>query len=133
MPEAVASLARYLLDRVEDDLADVGILRTCVRCRGERGARRASIPGHDDSTPFAGLNGHPGCSTRSAVCLHRWLLGTACIVHNLAGICGARLVGHSKSVHPDRYHRGILYLSTHTDDAAFIGPPLVLEQRESLQ
>ena len=97
------------LDRVEDDLADVGILRTCVRYRGERGPRRASIPGHDDSTPFAGLNGHLGCSTRSAVCLHRWLLGTACILHNLAGIRGARLVGHSKSVHPDRCHRGILY------------------------
>jgi hypothetical protein len=56
----------------------------------ERAARHANVAGRDANTRFGGLNGHPGCSTRSAVCLHWRLLGTACLVGNF-GSCSATL------------------------------------------
>jgi hypothetical protein len=40
---------------------------------------------------------------------------------------------HSKSVHPDGRHRGILDLSAHADAAALVGPARIRQQGESVQ
>jgi hypothetical protein len=50
----------------------------------------------------------------------------------LAGVRGAGHLGHSKSVYTGHRHRGIFHLSAHAIDAAFVGPPRVPEQGESV-
>src|SRR5260370_28418329 len=61
------------------------------------------------------------------------MLWTRGLVGNLAGVWGSRHLGNSKRVYSGRGHRGIFHLSAHAIDAAFVGPPRVPEQRESVQ
>jgi hypothetical protein len=99
----------------------------------ERGALRARTkwePRHSGRRRF---NGHSGCSTWSAVCLHWRLLGTARLVCNLACVRGAGNVGNSKSVDSDYRHRGIFHLSAYSNAAAFVGTPRIRQQRKSIE
>lgn len=58
-------------------------------------------------------------------------LGDSLFGSNLAGVRGARHVGHSKGFYPGCGYRGIFHLSTYANAAAFIGAPRAGEQRES--
>jgi hypothetical protein len=57
----------------------------------------------------------------NAVCLHKWVLGTACFIRNLAGCPQRWALGSLQKCLSWRHHRGILHLPACSNGAGYVG------------
>jgi hypothetical protein len=76
---------------------------------------------------FGGFEARPGRTARGAVRLHRRILGTACLVCDLARIGSTRDVGESEGVDSDDRDRRIFHFCAHADNVEIDGPHRIIE------